>query len=233
MEHKNIVATIYLKNGQAVKGMDNFEPMGWDVISLARLYNDSGIDKIIIFDLSEDDEEHEKNIQTIKNINRNVEIKVCAGGNISRFEDVKKFIYAGCLQVIVNGAKSNSMDIAREASDTASEGTGQINQLQAEFTDASKTMYDGTEVSGSEVLNVIRKFSDETMGILVQTNKNKTYYNYNFDVDKGELGKALDNSYKNAQDVASDKYINPTALVQGSIVKDVNGTIIGIVFAQV
>ena len=56
--------------------------------------------------------------------------------------------------------------IAREARDTASEGTGQINQLQAEFTDASKTMYDGTEVSGSEVLNVIRKFSDETMGIL-------------------------------------------------------------------
>ena len=117
--------------------------------------------------------------------------------------------------------------IAREAR------TGQINQLQAEFTDASKTMYDGTEVSGSEVLNVIRKFSDETMGILVQTNKNKTYYNYNFDVDKGELGKALDNSYKNAQDVASDKYINPTARFQGSIVKDVNGTIIGIVFAQV
>ena len=108
MEHKNIVATIYLKNGQAVKGMDNFEPMGWDVISLARLYNDSGIDKIIIFDLSDDDEEHEKNIHTIKNINRNVEIKVCAGGNISRFEDVKKFIYAGCLQVIVNGAKSDT-----------------------------------------------------------------------------------------------------------------------------
>ena len=104
---------------------------------------------------------------------------------------------------------------------------------EAKFTDASKTMYDGTEVSGSEVLNVIRKFSDETMGILVQTNKNKTYYNYDFDVDKGELGKALDNSYKNAQDVASDKYINPTARFQGSIVKDVNGTIIGIVFAQV
>ena len=31
MEHKNIVATIYLKNGQAVKGMDNFEPMVWHV----------------------------------------------------------------------------------------------------------------------------------------------------------------------------------------------------------
>ena len=66
MEHKNIVATIYLKDGQAVKGIDNFAPMGDDVIALARLYNDSGIDKIIVFDLSDDDEEHEKNIQTIK-----------------------------------------------------------------------------------------------------------------------------------------------------------------------
>lgn len=115
MEQKNIVATIYLKNGQAVKAIDDPTPMP-DVIELARLYNDSGIDKIIVFDLSDDDEEHEKNIHTIKNINRNVEIKVCAGGNINRMEDIKKFIYAGCLQVIVNGAKAGSMELAEEAS---------------------------------------------------------------------------------------------------------------------
>lgn len=115
MEQKNIVATIYLKNGQAVKGINNFEPLD-DVIQLARLYNDSGIDKIIVFDLSDEDEEHEKNIHVIKNINRNVEIKVCAGGNINRLEDIKKFIYAGCLQVIVNGAKPGSMELAEEAS---------------------------------------------------------------------------------------------------------------------
>ena len=118
MEQKNIVATIYLKDGQAVKGMNNFEPVEGvkDVFELARLYNDRGIDKIIIFDLSDDDEEHEKNIHTIKNINRNVEIKVCAGGNINRLEDIKKFVYAGCLQVIVNGSKQNSMELAEEAS---------------------------------------------------------------------------------------------------------------------
>lgn len=116
MEQKNIVATIYLKNGQAVKGFDDHELLVEDVFALARLYNDSGIDKIIIFDLSDDDEEHEKNIQTIKIINRNVEIKVCAGGNINRMEDIKKFIYAGCLQVIVNGAKLSSMELAEEAS---------------------------------------------------------------------------------------------------------------------
>jgi phosphoribosyl-ATP pyrophosphohydrolase/phosphoribosyl-AMP cyclohydrolase len=115
MEHKNIVATIYLKHGQAVKGMGEHEPVD-DVIRLAKLYNDSGIDKIIVFDLSDDDEEHERNLQVIRNINRNVEIKVCAGGNINRMEDIKKLIYAGCLQVIVNGSKPNSMELAEEAS---------------------------------------------------------------------------------------------------------------------
>lgn len=114
-EQKNIVATIYLKDGKAVKGIDNFEPLD-DVFYLANLYNDNGIDKIIVFDLSDDDEEHEKNIHTIKDINRNVEIKVCAGGNINRLEDIKKLLYAGCLQVILNGSKPNSMELAAEAS---------------------------------------------------------------------------------------------------------------------
>ena len=115
MEHKNIVATIYLKDGVAVRDRNNFEPYD-NVIELAKLYNDSGVDKIIIFDLSTTDEEHEKNIHTIKNINRNVDIKVCAGGNINRMEDIKKLIYAGCLQVILNGSKAESMQLAAEAS---------------------------------------------------------------------------------------------------------------------
>ena len=122
--------------------------------------------------------------------------------------------------------------IAREARDTASAGTGQINELQAEFTDAAKTMYDGTEVSGSEVLNVIRKFADESLGILVSTKKNSTYYNYNFDITNGDMGKATANNYKNAQDISSEKYINAMARFMGSVVRDANGTITGLIFEQ-
>ena len=54
MEQKNIVATIYLKDGQAVMGPDDLTPL-MDVIQLAKLYNDSGIDKIMVFDLSTDE----------------------------------------------------------------------------------------------------------------------------------------------------------------------------------
>lgn len=115
MEQKNIVATLYLKNGKAVKSFNDHSEID-NVYDLCQIYNDSGIDKIIIFDLSDDEIEHEKNIHTIQGINRNLEIKVCAGGNIQRIEDVKKLLYAGCLQVILNGSKLSSIELADEAS---------------------------------------------------------------------------------------------------------------------
>lgn len=114
-EFKNIVATLYLKDGKAVRSAEDLTEVE-DVYSLCRLYNDSGIDKIIIFDLSTDDEEHEKNVHTIQNINRNIELKVCAGGSINRIEDVRKLLYAGCVQVIFNASKSSSLELANEAS---------------------------------------------------------------------------------------------------------------------
>jgi phosphoribosyl-ATP pyrophosphohydrolase/phosphoribosyl-AMP cyclohydrolase len=115
MEHKNIVATIYLKDGMAVKSpteLDNKK----DVLELASVYDDSGIDKIICYDLSTDDEEHEKNILAIREINRNVQVKTAGGGNIKRLEDVKKFLYAGCVEVILNGSKPETIDLIKEAS---------------------------------------------------------------------------------------------------------------------
>lgn len=115
MDHKNIVATIYLKDGKAVKGPDDLTSAG-DLATLAMLYNDTGIDKILVMDLSTDDEEHEKNIHTIKEINRSVEIPTCAGGNISRLEDIKKLLYAGCKQVVLNGSKASCYTLAREGS---------------------------------------------------------------------------------------------------------------------
>ncbi len=122
--------------------------------------------------------------------------------------------------------------IAREASDTASSGTRQISELQEEFTDASKTMYDNTEVSGSEVVNVIRKFQDEMLGICVQTKKTTTYYNYRFSESDGSLGQQAATDYKTAQSATSVNYINPTGRFLGTVVRDANGTITGLYFQQ-
>ena len=115
MEHKNIVATIYIKDGMAVKSPTELENKK-DVLELASVYDDSGIDKIICYDLSSTDEEHEKNILAIREINRNVQVKTAGGGNIKRLEDVKKLLYAGCIEVILNGSKPETIDLIKEAS---------------------------------------------------------------------------------------------------------------------
>ena len=114
MEHKNMVATIYIKDGMAVKGLHDTEP-GVDVVELAQMYDDSGIDKIICIDLSNDDEEHEKNILAMREINRTIDVKTCGGGNIKRLEDVKKFLYAGCIEVVLNGSKPETAELFVEA----------------------------------------------------------------------------------------------------------------------
>ena len=115
MKQKKLVASIYLKDGQAVAGPHSGQPVG-DIAKLARLYNDSGLDKLLIFDLSKEEKEHEKNLQVIKELNRNIEIPVCAGGNLNRLEDIKKLLYAGCKQVMLNSTKPVTATLAEEGS---------------------------------------------------------------------------------------------------------------------
>lgn len=122
--------------------------------------------------------------------------------------------------------------IAREASDTASSGTGQLHELQAEFADTSKTMYENTEISGSEVINVVRKFSDEAIGIKVQTKKNTSYYIYQFSESDGSLGQVSTAEIQSAQTPQNANYINPTGRFLGAVVRDANGTITGLSFVQ-
>lgn len=114
MEQKNLVASLYLRHGAAMKGIDSEEAVE-DLNQIARIYNDSGVDKVLLFDLSEDDMEHEMNIQLIKEINRMIEIPVCAGGNINRIEDIKKLLYSGCRQVFLNGSKAVTAKLMEEA----------------------------------------------------------------------------------------------------------------------
>ena len=116
MDKKILVATLYLKDGQPVRSNRDLTPIG-ELSTYAKTYNDSGIDKIFVFDLSDDDDEHEKNIEAIRELNRMIDIPTCGGGNLRRMEDVKKLIYAGCKQIMLNAAKSDCIDLARMAAE--------------------------------------------------------------------------------------------------------------------
>lgn len=89
---------------------------GRDAVALAKYYSDNGADEILVFDLSDSDEEHDTNIGVLKEINRVVEVPVKAGGHIRRMEDVKKILYAGCAKAVLNYGKQSNIDLTEEVS---------------------------------------------------------------------------------------------------------------------
>lgn len=117
MSYKRIVPCIFIQNARAVKWFNDSTIVSEDVVSLAKHYSDSGADELIIFDLSETDEEHEESIDIVKRINRSIRIPMIVGGNIARQEDVKKILYAGAKRAMLNLSKPHSVDLLEEVSE--------------------------------------------------------------------------------------------------------------------
>jgi phosphoribosyl-ATP pyrophosphohydrolase/phosphoribosyl-AMP cyclohydrolase len=107
MMKKLIIPEIYLKNGLC---------NGENPVELAKYFSEAGADAIILYDLSSEDEEHELNLHTMKEIYRVVEVPMFGAGNIKRVEDVKKILYTGCSKAILNFSKESNRDMLEEVS---------------------------------------------------------------------------------------------------------------------
>ena len=116
MSYKRLTPCIFIDGGKAVKWFDDSTVLSGDVVGLAKQYSDRGADELIVFDLSDSDEEHDEAIDLIKKINRVISIPMIAGGNIRRTEDVKKILYAGAKRAILNFSKPLSIDRIEEVS---------------------------------------------------------------------------------------------------------------------
>lgn len=116
MMYKKLIPCIFIYNGKAVKWFDNKEIVTEDVIGLAKRYSEMGADQLIVFDLSDTDEEHDNTINFMKKINRIIRIPMIAGGNVRREEDVKKILYAGAKQAIVDLSRTSSPEILEKVS---------------------------------------------------------------------------------------------------------------------
>ena len=91
MTQKKIAACIFLKNGRAVTDFTGKTLLTeTSPVILAEEYDHAGADELVIFDLSEGDEEHENALNMIRAIQRRVDIPIMGCGNVNRVEDVKK-----------------------------------------------------------------------------------------------------------------------------------------------
>ncbi len=102
MDGKRFIPCIYLCQKRAVSGLKNRREVSLDPVGLAREYALHKCDAIYVHDMSEKDQEHEEALDIIRQICANVAVLVIGTGNIKRLEDVKKLLYAGCRQVMLD-----------------------------------------------------------------------------------------------------------------------------------
>lgn len=113
---KKIISNIYLKNGKAVS--DPMAEIVFEIAApeLALKYANNHIDALLVTDLSVGDAEHELNLDVLKDICAKAEIPVIGAGNVKRMEDIKKLLYAGCKQAVLDYDTEAGISITEEVS---------------------------------------------------------------------------------------------------------------------
>ncbi len=116
VDYKKVIPCMFLRKAKAVKWFGAKAALKADPLSIAMDYSNHGADSLIIFDLSEEDEEHEINLSVIKNICSSIDIPVIGAGNVRRLEDIKKLLYAGCRMAALNYKKPENIKLSEEVS---------------------------------------------------------------------------------------------------------------------
>lgn len=114
---KKLLAGIGCRQGEAVLLNQPGGVGSRSLKNLAHYYNDNGADELLLWDLSEDDEDHERTIKIIKELARLIDIPIITGGRVRRLEDVKKYLYAGAKAVFLDGSDMDNVDLIKEAAD--------------------------------------------------------------------------------------------------------------------
>ena len=160
---KLIIPEIYLKNG-----LTN----GENPVELAKHFSEAGADAIILHDLSTEDEEHEINLHTMKEIYRAVEVPLFGTGNIKRVEDVKKILYTGCAKAILDYSKESNRHMLAEVSNRfGREKIGLFTECEEQLIDDSKIWETLVSmiVSSDKMSDVM--YHKSTLPMIVKTEK--------------------------------------------------------------
>ncbi|NLP34808.1 MAG: hypothetical protein GX359_06365 [Clostridiales bacterium] len=140
--------------------------------------------------------------------------------------------------------------MVNEGKSSVNASTNNFNNMTSQYSDIDLAIYDGANVQGSEVTNLIRNAieSKDYLSIRVKTKAAKNYKDYNYEFVEPDNSGAGSSGIKYAllddyigtdadsqleSDKAEKEYINPSAQFAGKVYKDANGIIICIEFTQI
>ncbi|WP_066497525.1 hypothetical protein [Abyssisolibacter fermentans] len=151
-------------------------------------------------------------------------------------ENSVKAIIIGASIAITMVIVSVGFYILRQGQDAARNTSEKISNMNTQIAESDYTMYDGLDISGSEVVNVLNKFKNQYIGIRVETGKKSTgtwyIYDVTIDDDTANVGKKSTNKISNVIDETKNEYINPNGRFTGKVYRDENGAISALEFIQ-
>ena len=146
-------------------------------------------------------------------------------------EAVVKWLGLGAAVLLLVGAIVLGVRYKTQSDGINNAASNKYAKVTADLADADVDSYDGTTLSGSEVLNVIKKFDDTKISIRVVTKKSTSYYGYSLNANNDLVANGT-TSLTKAKEMSNNAYINPTGIFSGSILKDQNDVKTGICFTQ-
>lgn len=173
MSKINLCTQIELKNAKVV-GSDI------DAVELCRYFSNYGSDVIVINEISNTDEEHEKNIDLVKEIVSAIDIPVFLGGSVKRLEDVKKYLYSGAVMAILDLSKDSNAEMVKEASDRFGKDKIAVVVSNDTVSIAAKAIEDGaalviTDTDKEFDIKSLYTSLDCDVDTLVKINNDKTF----------------------------------------------------------
>lgn len=117
MVTKRIIPCLDCKDGRVVKGI-KFQGLrdAGSPVELALRYQDEGADEIVILDVGATLEHRQNQVQTIKDVRKDLAIPLTVGGGVRTIQDVEKLLDAGADKVSMNTAAVDNPDLIDEAS---------------------------------------------------------------------------------------------------------------------
>lgn len=113
---KRIIPCLDIRNGKVVKGV-NFEGIKdvSDPVSLAELYNESGADELVFYDITASIEKRGLFTDVLTRVAEKIFIPLTVGGSINDVSDFERVLKCGADKVSVNTGAIKNPKLIREA----------------------------------------------------------------------------------------------------------------------
>lgn len=113
---KRIIPCLDIRNGKVVKGV-NFEGVKdvSDPVSLAELYNKSGADELVFYDITASIEKRGLFTDALTRVAEKIFIPLTVGGSINEVSDFERVLKCGADKVSVNTGAIKNPQLIREA----------------------------------------------------------------------------------------------------------------------